>query len=70
MASKKKLTSVQLDFETDAMLQAIAASYERSKVAQARFMIREKYYDLLQYKLVQPVAVDNLPGKENGQEAQ
>ena len=48
----RKLTSVQMDFETDRKLNALAQAYERSKAAQVRWMVDVEYNKLAKVKLL------------------
>jgi len=51
----EKLTTVQIDQETERRLRLIAQTYERSKAAQVRFMVNAEYEKLAAVKLL-PVA--------------
>jgi len=52
---KRKLTSVQIDFETDKKLNALAHAYERSKTAQVRWLVNAEYNKLADVKLLPPI---------------
>ena len=57
MTEETKMTTVQVDQETSRMLADIAKSYERSKAAQLRVLIKREYHELAKYKLLAPASV-------------
>jgi hypothetical protein len=50
--AEEKLTTIQIDQETDRKLKAIAAALVRSKAAQIRYWVNREYAELERFKLL------------------
>lgn len=54
--AEEKLTTIQIDQETDRKLREVATALERSKAAQIRYWVNREYAELEGLKLLQKAA--------------